>query len=319
MIRRMAYAAAVLTMSVASPAKAKAEWVTLGTGGGPVVQVKRGQPANAVVIDGAVYLFDVGEGTQRALKVAGLDVGAVRAVFLTHHHLDHIGGLLPIVVGRWINQATMPLQIFGPPGSKTMVDGIVTATGPVETAPLLLSDTATRTIASTVEAFDIPPSDMPTEVFRDAAVRITAIAVDHFHRADGTRSNAATALAYRIEAGGRSFVYSGDTGPSSALVRLAQNADVLISEVMDRAAIGRAIDRLAMPAAAKAGFLRHMDLDHMTPADVGRLAAGAKVKSVVLTHLVPGRDEERSSAGYTNRLREFYRGPVTVAFDGQRF
>lgn len=304
----------------AQPAGERPIFVTLGTGGGPVVQVKRGQPANAVVVGDAVYLFDVGEGAQRQMKAAGLPLGHVRAIFISHHHLDHVGGLQALIVNRWIMMLPGALAVTGPPGTHAMVDGIVAASHPVERAPLSITDTPPRAISSAVHAIDIPAAlTTPTEVYRDERIRVLAVVVDHYHKADGSVSNAARSYAYRIEAGGRAIVFSGDTGPSVGLERLAHGADLLVCEVMDRAAIGAAVARMDLTPPAKAGFLRHMDLDHLTPPQVGAIAARAGVRALVLTHLVPGRDEEAGVAGYLAGLKANYSGPVRVASDGDRF
>lgn len=296
-----------------------AQFVTLGTGGGPVVQAKRSQPANAVLVGDAVYLFDTGDGTQRQMAAAGLPLGEVRAVFLSHHHLDHVGGLGPILVNRWIF-GLAPIPVFGPPGTAEMTRGIVVAAQPTERAPLAIGGGPVRPIAATVTATDLPARlAAPREVYRDANIRVLAVTVDHYHEADGRVSAAASSYAYRIEAGGRVFVFSGDTGPSASLEVLAKGADILISEVMDRSAISAALGRMALPARARAAFLLHMDLDHLTPPQVGAIARRAGVKSVVLTHLVPGRDEETGTAGYTAGMAREFTGPVTVARDGDRF
>lgn len=311
-------------LALAAPATQSAQFVTLGTGGGPVVQVKRSQPANAVVVGGAVYLFDTGDGTQRQMAAAGLPLGEVRAVFLSHHHLDHVGGLGPILLNRWI-VGLAPIPVFGPPGTAEMTRGIVIAAQPTERAPLAIGGGPVRPIAATVTATDLPARlAAPREVYRDANIRVLAVTVDHYHEADGRVSAAASSYAYRIEAGQieanrRVFVFSGDTGPSASLEVLAKGADILISEVMDRPAIAAALGRMALPAPARAAFLLHMDLDHLTPPQVGAIARRAGVKSVVLTHLVPGRDEETGTAGYTAGIAREFTGPVTVARDGDRF
>lgn len=322
-MRALALLAAMTSLSAAAQAPgrdATAQWITLGTGGGPVVQLERGQPANAVVVGDAVYLFDAGEGTQARLKAAGLGVERVRAVFLSHHHLDHVGGIGPIVVNRWILGRPDPLPVFGPPGTREMVAGLLAAARPTERSPLLLDGAPVRPVADTATATDLPTElAEPREVFRDGNVRVLAAAVDHYHDAQGRVSRAAYSYAYRVEAGGRSFVYTGDTGPSAALERLAKGADVLVAEVMDRPAIAAALERMDLPPAAKAGFMRHMDLDHLTPPQVGALARRAGVGRVVLTHLVPGRDEETGTDGYTAGLSREFNGPVAVARDGDRF
>lgn len=315
--------ALALLLAVAAPAAAQtpaAQWVTLGTGGGPVVQVERGQPANAVVVGNAVYLFDAGEGTQARSKRAGLGIEQVRALFVSHHHLDHVGGIGPIIVNRWILGRPEPLPVVGPPGTREMVAGIAAAAAPTERSPLLLGGAPVRPIAGMATATDLPAEvTTPREVYRDDNVRVLAVAVDHYHDTQGRVSRAARSYAFRVEAGGRSFVYTGDTGPSAALERLAAGADVLVAEVMDRPAIAAALERMNLPATARAGFLRHMDLDHLTPPQVGALARRAGVGRVVLTHLVPGRDEETGTAGYTAGLAKEFNGPVTVARDGDRF
>lgn len=318
----MAAAQAVASVAVASTASPsdRPVFVTLGTGGGPVVQTKRSQPANAVVVGDAVYLFDVGEGTQRQMKAAGLSLANVHAIFLSHHHLDHVGGLAPLLVNRWIMTLPKAVAVIGPPGTKAMTAGIVAASQPIERAPLNLDSSPPRAIATTFVAIDLPAdTPAPVEIYRDEHIRVLAIAVDHYHRADGHVSAEARSYAFRIEGGGRSIVFSGDTGPSVGLERLAQHADLLVSEVMDRPAITRAITAMRLPPAAQAGFLRHMDLDHLTPPQVGAIAARAGVGALVLTHLVPGRDEEADTSGYVAGLSTNYHGPVTVARDGQKF
>jgi ribonuclease BN (tRNA processing enzyme) len=76
-------------------------------------------------------------------------------------------------------------------------------------------------------------------------------------------------LAYRVEAAGRSLVYSGDTDESDSLADLAQGADLLVLE---------AANPFKVPG-------------HLTPAEAGRLAARAGVGRLLLTHFYPPCDE----------------------------
>jgi ribonuclease BN (tRNA processing enzyme) len=65
--------------------------------------------------------------------------------------------------------------------------------------------------------------------------------------------------------------------------------------------------------------MAHLQQDHLTPAQVGHLAAAAHVKSVVLTHIVPGADDETTTSQYTDGVKEQFAGPVTAAADLDRF
>ena len=89
--------------------KDAAAFITLGTGGGPVIRRDRSEPANALVINGNIYLFDIGAGTQRRLAEAGINPRQVRAIFLSHMHIDHTGDLAPFLLNRWVLNDFRPL------------------------------------------------------------------------------------------------------------------------------------------------------------------------------------------------------------------
>lgn len=295
-------------------------FVTLGTGGGPRVQVERAQPANAVLVGLDAYLFDAGEGTQRQLQAAQIKLSQIRAIFLSHHHIDHVGGLLPLIVGRWVRGIYEPVVIFGPLGTKRMVDGIISAVGPVEAVPV--SDGASLpTIASTVRVVELPASEVGTiDVYRNGPLHVSAVTNEHYHFVAGSAAaRSARSYSYRIDMNAASVVYSGDTGPSQNLVRLAKDADLLVSEVMDLNAIRRSLEAEGLPQSVFEGVMAHLKASHLIPADVGEIAAAAHVGSVVLTHLVPGVDGDPNTLGYVAGLARTYRGSVIVASDLQRF
>lgn len=102
---------------------------------------------------------------------------------------------------------------------------------------------------------------------------------------------------FRVEHGGRVVAYSADTGPSEALVDLARRADLLLCE---------------------ASFLEGPDLPgnlHLTGRQAGEHAERAGVRHLVLTHLVPWNDKERSFA----EASDAFTGPISLAFPGQEF
>lgn len=314
-------ALAIFAMPQARGAEPAAELITLGTGGGPVIQTRRAQPALALKVDNAVYLFDVGEGTQRQMRAAGIELAAVRAVFLTHHHLDHIGGLGPLLANRWVQTRYAPLPVVGPPGTRAMAAALADAYRAVELAPVTIGAGAAPALASAIAARDLPRDlAAPALVYEDSAIRVFAILNDHYHFPPGSEAaRTARSYAYRIETGGRSVVLTGDTGPSARVEALAAGADLLVSEVMNRDAIARDLAAGGFAGPALDGFLRHMDANHVTPVEAGAMAARAGVGMLVLSHLVPGRDGDPNDAGYVRGVAETFRGPVVVAKDLDRF
>jgi ribonuclease BN (tRNA processing enzyme) len=126
------------------------------------------------------------------------------------------------------------------------------------------------------------------------------------------------AYAFRIEAAGRTFVYTGDTGPTENLDKLAKGADVLVSEVIDLQAAA-AMARKTLPPEAVAPLIPHLRQDHLTPEQVGQVAGRADVREVVVTHLSPGLDSEKDVSGYTQGIAPAFKGKVVVAADLDRF
>jgi ribonuclease BN (tRNA processing enzyme) len=307
---------------IAETAMPRATFVTLGTGGGPLTRVKRSEPANAVVVGDAIYLFDVGDGVQRQLVAAGLRLRDVRAIFVSHHHVDHNGDLAPVLVTRWLLNSHDPVPVIGPPGTKAMVEQVAAAFRPTELAPITIGGPKKPAIVSSTDASDLARTmDEPTLIYEDDVLRVLAITNAHYHfPPDSEESRFARSYSFRIETPGRTFVYTGDTGPSDHVVALARNADVLVSEVIDLAAMERVLQQAAdIPPAALGPMIAHMEQNHLTPAEVGHLAARAQVKQVVLTHLSPGMDAESDTDGYVAGIDEHYQGPVSVARDLDRF
>jgi ribonuclease BN (tRNA processing enzyme) len=254
----------------------RSEFVTLGTGGGPTIRKNRSQPANAIVINKSVYLFDVGAGTERQLVSAGLSIRQVQAIFISHHHIDHDADLGQLAASRWMFRAYKPLPVIGPPGTRDMTGHIIASLGPVELAPIgATTENKLPSIVETVAPIDLAPvMDVPTEVYRDENIRVLAVTNSHYHYAKGSReAESSRSYSFRIEAHDRVYVYTGDTGPSENVERLARGADVLVSEVIDLEKTSRVLKRAGMAEARLASFLSHMEEDHLTPDQIEKLAA----------------------------------------------
>jgi ribonuclease BN (tRNA processing enzyme) len=108
----------------------KFEFVTLGTQGGPLTSATRSQPANVLVRPGEAYLIDVGDGTAGRLTAAHVPIQWIRGIFISHLHFDHVGGLFAILGLRHQMNDHTPLTIYGPPGTRETVAGLLAAMKP---------------------------------------------------------------------------------------------------------------------------------------------------------------------------------------------
>lgn len=299
-----------------------AQWVTLGTSGGPIIHAERSQIANALVVNGAVYLFDIGDGARRQLALAGIPESGLKAIFISHHHIDHNADLGPLIVSHWTFGSGV-LPVIGPEGTVHLVNGLADANAPTVLAGFPTAGRSKPPLAETVKPTDLPYHlQNPTKVYEDANIKVWAIGVDHFQVAPSvTLPRMPDAVAYRIEAGGRTFVYTGDTGPSARLINLAKGADVLVSEVVDVPAIVAQLTGTIkdVPPQVRASIGNGMSSNHLVPAEIGKVAVAAGVKEVVLTHFVPSPEVAADMADYVRDIAKVFRGPVLMAHDLDRF
>lgn len=307
--------AAIAVQAVAAP---EPRWVTLGTVGGPIVHASAAQISNALVVGDAVYLFDVGNGVLRQMAAAGLPVRGLRGVFISHHHADHNADLGLVMLSKWLFGPPAALPVAGPPGTVALVDALVKANAATE----LASFGTTRpnpALASAVRAQDLAAQmDTPTLVYEDAQIRVSAISVDHFQiPASYPMPLLPHAVAFRIEAGGRVFVYTGDTGPSKRLEVLARGADLLVSEVVHVAAMQQQLRRSMphLPPEQMDKMTQNIGRNHLEPQVVGQLATAAQVKAVVLTHFVPNPADMPDPQVYVRDVQAHFSGPVHLGRD----
>jgi ribonuclease BN (tRNA processing enzyme) len=293
--------------------------VTLGTRSGPTADLHRAQSSNVLITNGVAYVVDAGDGVSRRLIRFGVSFRDIGNIFITHPHSDHIAGLGALMM--WLydrgNKAKV-VGIYGPPGTATSVQALVQFVN--VNAEVRISD-GTNSVPAT-RLFSGKDVDEGV-IFQDANVKVTAVENTHFHFPPGSPGYGKyRSYAYRFDTADRSVVFTGDTGPSDAVVALARDADLLISEATNP------IDEFTTDQ-IKAGFwqrltseeqrnmIRHHIEEHLLPEDLGKMAARAGVKTVVMTHLQPSPNNDYSR--YIDDVKKHYQGRVLVAKDMMEF
>lgn len=273
--------------------------VLLGTGGGPRVTPKgRAKPATLIVANGVPYVVDFGEGVALQLVRAGVALDRLRYLFITHHHSDHNLDYGNLVYDGWVAGLRTPVDAYGPAPIKAITEAYWQLNRfDIETR---IADEGRIDLRKLLTAHEFAENGL---VMQNADVKVSAMRVRH--------PPIKEAYAYRFDCADRSIVISGDTTYSPELIALARGADVLVSEVMHLGGLERLLK--IVPNAAT--LREHLLASHILTEDLGKLAAEAGVKALVLSHLVPGDDPSITDAMWAEGVRKHYAGPVIVGKD----
>ena len=281
-----------------TPAKPRTRIIFLGTKGGPRVGVGASNPANLVVVNDTPFVIDCGMGVSRQLVNAGVPLPSVKYIFISHHHSDHNLEYGNLFYNAWAAGLSTPIHSFGPKGIEAMtrtywelnkfdVDTRIEDEGRPDPRPLLV-------------AKDITEDGV---VLQTADVKVTAFRTPHPPIVDS--------FAYKFETPDGVIVFSSDTAYNPKLAEFAKGADVLVHEAL----YAPAVDRLVIKTKNGATLKKHLMESHTTTEDVGRIAAAAGVKVLVLSHFVPGDDPEVTDEDWISGVRKNFSGKIIVAKD----
>ncbi|MDI6796626.1 MAG: ribonuclease Z [Desulfatibacillaceae bacterium] len=249
-------------------------FVTILGSGTCVPRAERSSSSIMVRVADSLILLDTGPGSLLRMAQAGESLKEVTHLFYSHLHLDHTADFSPLLFavkyGGWY-ETKKPFTALGGRGFRDFYKSLQGVYGDwVNLRPGLMN----------LDELDIEGPDK--RHFED--FDLFSLPVNHTPQSIG----------FRLEAFGKSLVYSGDTAPCPELVSLAKNCDLFICEA-------------AMPDNAPSD-------NHMTPSQAGRAAAQAGAKGLVLTHIYP----ETDATDIVADCRKAFDGSLWVAQDLMR-
>ena len=242
----------------------------LGTGSPNPLPERQG-PALLLSHQDKHFLFDTGRGVTTQLSRAGVALHELNAVFLTHHHYDHISSLGDVLLTAW-HGGVPGLPLIGPPGTHKIVQALFEQVYQREIAFSLKLAQAT---ASPLQHIRDVVSVIPLtsgQTYHQGAWQVSAAFVEHGHQL-GLSQEEWPCLAYRVEVEGKSIVISGDTIACASLITLARNADVLVQCCF--------LPEIALTTPARQLLAKSVIA---TSGQAGKIASQAGVKTLVLTH-----------------------------------
>ena len=148
-------------------------------------------------------------------------------------------------------------------------------------------------------------------IYNQDGVKVTAFNVNHFP--------VTPSVGYAIEYQNKKVVISGDTQAHELVFKMAENADLLIHEVILNSILKTTVDILDQKSMTRnAQIITHIQDYHTPPKEIVKLANKAKVKTLVLTHLIPSPDNLFVKKLYKKEIKGF-NGKVYLANDGDKF
>lgn len=308
------FSALGVPVSAAGAAEPGLSFTTLGTNSGPIPRADRSEPANLVGYREQFVLVDVGDGAPGQLAKAGVQLGRVQTVLISHLHFDHTGGLFAFLSLRFQSRQNTPLKVYGPPGTEQLMSQLFLAIRSGERASETMGPATHGSPDAGVEVIEVGNGI----AFSIGAVKVTAVENSHFQSLGPPSADRPVSLSYRFDAPGRAIVYTGDTGPSEAVVGLCRGADLLVSEIMDPSLAVAKLRKVypnSTPESVQA-VEAHFRQEHLAPAEVGKLAAACGVKTLVATH---NALERKELAAARQQIAAEFKGEIVFAEDLQTF
>jgi ribonuclease BN (tRNA processing enzyme) len=261
--------------------------------GGPEFYTNRASTSYLIRRNGqAVAMVDAGSGSKFRFGQSGADFNTIQAILFTHFHVDHSTDFPGYIKSAFFSDRTQNLYVYGPEGNRFMPsthDFVYAMIGDKASAYPYLSRylDGSDEYQILVKNINIDKHEVQ-QINTLNGMMLSAIPVHH---------GPLPAIAWRIDIGDKSVVFSGDmNGDFNTLAKLANNADLLVAH--------NAISEDA------SGVARNL---HMPPSVIGDIAKQAGVKKLVLSHRMHrtlGIEQQTLSI-----IRNKYNKPVFFAND----
>jgi len=265
--------------------------IFLGTAGS-IPTVARALPSVVVKRKNEVLMFDCGEGVQRQMIKVGVGFHKSMKVFVSHMHGDHVLGLPGLLQTMSLLDRTRKLEVYGPTRINAFVKAIQQTVQFVLTFPVEIHEIEGEGVVCEEKEYRVQttPTDHVIPSFAYALIekprpgrfnpeKAKVLGVPEgplwskLQHGEKVRTSAGSVIrpeqVVSAPRTGRKIAYSGDTRPTKSLIRLAENADLLIHEAT--------FDEELTAKAQEDG--------HSTPAQAADTAKRAKIKRLILTHV----------------------------------
>jgi ribonuclease BN (tRNA processing enzyme) len=272
--------------------------------GSPEAYARRASSGYLLEVGDDRILFDCGGGVVDNLIRSGRLPRDITHLFFTHYHSDHMMDYARLVHAAW-DEGGAPIRVFGPKPLKAITEGYFGRDG------VLNNDLRARTeLKQSQQVWVARGGSLPRQW---PAPEITEIEPGFTYEGDGWKLGSARAthaqpilecLGFSVEAGGKKFVYSGDTGINRDISALCQNADFLLHWCY------RGSGETLHPA------LQAFSPD---PGEVARMARQAGVKRLYLSHFRIHMDSEAGHKSAFADLAEHFDGESGIVEDLQSF
>ena len=266
-----------------------AKIIMLGTGS-PRVNKERFPASQILEIAGEKILIDCADGATMQLVRSDINPKEVKHLFFTHLHADHILGYANFLVTGWV-EGRRELTVVGPVGTKKMHDVVIDMLR--EDLDYRMSLGRPRNGIYDVKVIEI---EKPQAFLIDSLPNIGLSCESMVH-------NVPT-FAYKFVTSDTTIVFSGDTAPNEEIIVFSKDADALV--------IDTCLTIVKNDTATNSDEIwKNLQKEHCTPEQVAYIAERANVKTLIMTHFLPGMIPDQVKS----RAEQLYKGNVIVPND----